>query len=191
MWIRSLVLSSTIITAEATPRAGVFDIGSWAIGNLVFASLAFLSFVFMAAIILLRNLRYQGSETGDDEGVDRLARRIMFYGKVLPWMVVSTIAAMLVIFLFAFSQDFRGTMLVFDKWSFWLAILYLLQVMMMVPILRMGNDQARSNDNTSRELKLSDSDADYQRQMMQHQRSSGRISLRSGPAGQLEDDSDG
>jgi hypothetical protein len=127
-----------VVTApdDPVPLAGVFDSGSWAIADLTLASLAFLTFLALAAVFLYRYFfgfdRQADSGTAAGWGSRADGRptdaQLLMLSQALPWLMASALSAMLTVFLFAFSQDFNGTMLSFDRWSLVMLALYATQI---------------------------------------------------------------
>ena len=139
------------IPSHPVPRAGVFGSGQWSSVNLALAILAFVSFVILAAFLLLfffRNVGSdgQGSEAvlfeDENSGMARLNRqqhaRALMIGRSLLWIIGAALSAMLCIFLFAFSQDFRGSKVLFDDWTAWMTGLYLVQLLTTVKVMQLG-----------------------------------------------------
>ncbi|MDR0459488.1 MAG: hypothetical protein LBG68_03355 [Coriobacteriales bacterium] len=125
-----LLADNTIpIPEEQVPLAGVFDSGSWAVINLVVSSLAFLTFLMLAIVLLFRFYRRDITAASDADSLPGLGVRLLLFNNALPWLVISALSAMLVVFLFAFSQDFNGLMLVTDRWSTAIASLFIVQVL--------------------------------------------------------------
>ena len=136
------------IEDRPTPYTGVFDSGSWSIVCLALATLAFFSFLILAAILLSRYFKYTASPAAvADEQANPAAQEFLFSGW-LPWMVISAVAAMLSIFLFAFSQDFNGVLVIYDFWSLILLVLYIVQIYAMAMALRRSSDPQRTSADT-------------------------------------------
>ena len=206
----ALLLVLTVATAvpnEPIPLAGVFDSGSWAVADLVLACLAFSGFLLLAVVLLLRNYRNpaNGGDSGADSGDadERLVAQMLMFAGALPWLITAAITAMLVVFLFAFSQDFSGLRLLYDKWSLTLAGLFIVQVFATVQALKKVLDKERSAQRSGSQAlsQPDDSGMDDDRSAWQqtNQRSqqgartpnsAQRATLRGGTAGQFEDDTD-
>jgi hypothetical protein len=173
------------IPNQPVPRAGVFGSGTWSSINLGLAVLAFLSFVALAAFLLLFFFRNAGSDKQGSEaalledessGIARLDRqqhaRAIMIGRSLPWIISSALAAMFCVFLFAFSQDFRGNKVLFDDWTVWMMGFYLIQLLTTAKVLQLGkvSNLAALNSQAEQLAKAS------------------RVKLRGTQSGHFEDD---
>ncbi|MCL2136861.1 MAG: hypothetical protein FWH40_04990 [Coriobacteriia bacterium] len=133
--IISQLLSNKIdIPDEQVPLAGVFDTGAWSVLNLIVVCLAFLTFVLLAVVMLYSSFKNKQAyktdktDTGSQRTESQQTDSILLFSQALPWMIGSAIITMLVIFLFAFSQDFKGNRIFYDRWSFILLGLYIMQI---------------------------------------------------------------
>jgi magnesium-transporting ATPase (P-type) len=116
-----LPADNTVIIVPDTqvPLAGVFDSGVWALIDLILACFSLITFLMLVAVMLFRYYR-------------RGRIVLYFISRAMPWMLFAALAAMLVVFLFAFSQDFNGIMRLYDRWSLVLLCLYLVQILLTV-----------------------------------------------------------
>jgi len=118
-----------IIPDEPIPMAGIFDSGTWCWADLVITLLAFATFV---ALVALMGIRFMRSNTGVVKAIQEL-----FLGSRAVWIILATLATMVNIFLFAFLQDLHGVVLVVDRWSPIVAVLYAGQLLASLNALRL------------------------------------------------------
>jgi len=162
--------TQTVIPEAPVPIAGVFDSGSWSLASLALAVLAFASFLYLCGALLMRYFQQSAGVADDadggagggasgcadadaDSGEGDPITQAFLSGGWLPWLLLSSVAAMTSIFLFAFSQDFSGVMVLFDTWGAVLAGLYLVQAGTLFMTLR--NSSAVAARRTSAEPEAS------------------------------------
>ena len=172
---------ATLTTNPTNQLPAVPEFGSWAVADLIVLGLAFCGLIVFFAVLLARNLRQPSAPAGSPGRVKKLKKPKSPLDGRSFWLVTSIVAAMLIVFVFAFSQTFSGKALILDNWSSTVFLLLLIQVLTM--ILALKNDKAQRKA----ELDLSDEGFD-QEDNSSALRKGGRLKLRSDQAGRLEKD---
>ncbi|MCL2882983.1 MAG: hypothetical protein FWF30_00740, partial [Coriobacteriia bacterium] len=160
----------------ATPASS-----GWAVADLVILGLAFCALVVFFSILLARNVRQPAAAAGDQGQAKKPKKPKSPLDSCRFWLVISTVAAVLIVFVYAASQNFSGEVQAFDNWTSTVFLLLLIQALAMILALR--------NDKASRLAALEPSDEDFNDDDYSPAlRQGSRLKLRSDQAGRLEKD---
>ena len=108
----------------------------WALLNVILLGLIFAVLVIMFALLLANYIQQFGNMKVESNRAERATRTRRLLDGWLFWLVISSLAAMLAIFVFAFSQELSGQRLLLDSWTPTILILFLIQLLSMIITLR-------------------------------------------------------